>query len=155
MNETVDIKINISSEYWDDRFPGARVYINHELIHEGLIAEPTEISWRGELEKGEQVIAVEMYDKHNGDTVLDDNGNIVKDVLLNIDNISFNDVDLATSVANFEDEPDHVVLRASSMYYPNSEYAPEVLEQCINLGWNGRWEMKFVSPTYLWLLENL
>lgn len=155
MSETVDIKINLSSEHWDDRYPGARVYINQELIHEGLIAEPTELSWSGELEEGEQVIVVEMYDKRNGDTVQDDNGNIIKDVILNIDNISFDDVDLARSTTNFDFDLDYVVLQMVSTYYPKSEYAPEVLDRCVNLGWNGRWELKFSSPTYLWLLENL
>ena len=143
MSETVDVKINLSSEHWDDRYPGARVYINQELIHEGLIAEPTELSWSGELEEGEQVIVVEMYDKRDGDTVFDENENIIKDVILNIDNISFGDVDL------------NELVQMGSMYYPKSKYAPEVLDQCVNLGWNGRWELKFSSPTYLWLLENL
>lgn len=143
MSETVDVKINLSSEHWDDRYPGARVYINQELTHEGLIAEPTELSWSGELEEGEQVIVVEMYDKRDGDTVFDENENIIKDVILNIDNISFGDVDL------------NELVQMGSMYYPKSKYAPEVLDQCVNLGWNGRWELKFSSPTYLWLLENL
>lgn len=143
MSETVDIKINLSSEHWDNRYPGARVYINQELIHEGLIAEPTELSCSGELDEGEQVIVVEMYDKRDDDTVVDENENIIKDVILKIDNISFDDVDL------------NELVQMGSMYYPKSEYAPEVLNQCINLGWNGRWELKFSSPTYLWLLENL
>ena len=143
MSETVDIEINLSSKHWDERYPGARVYINQELIHEGLIDEPTELSWSGELEEGEQVIVVEMYDKRDGDTVFDENENIIKDVILNIDNISFDNVDL------------NELVQMGSMYYPKSKYAPEVLEECVNLGWNGQWELKFSSPTYLWLLENL
>ena len=143
MSETVDIKINLISEHWEDRYPGARVHINQELIHEGLIAEPIELSWSGELKDTEQIIVIEMYNKRDGDTVLDENENIIKDVLLNIDNISFDGVDL------------NELVQMGSIYYPKSEYAPEVVKQCINLGWNGRWELRFSSPTYLWLLENL
>lgn len=143
MTETVEIKINLSSNYWEDRYPGARVYVNEELIFDSLIKQPEEINWNGDLNEGDHTITIEMYNKNDGDTVLDDEGNFLKDVILNIDNISIDDIDLEQLLHN------------NSVYYPKSEFAPEVLEQCVNLGWNGRWELKFDVPTYLWFLENL
>lgn len=143
MSETVDIKINLSSTNWGDRYPGARVYINETLIHEGLIEDPTEMSWSGDLADGDHKIVIEMYGKIPGDTVLDDHDNILKDVLLNIDNISIEDIDLDQLVST------------NSVYYPVNDHAPESLNECVNLGWNGRWELNFSSPVYLWFLENL
>jgi hypothetical protein len=142
MNETVEIKIKLSSVNWEDRYPGARVYINETLIHQGLITEPTEISWSKELPDGEYKIVVEMYNKKHGDTVLQD-GNIIKDVLLNIDSICIDEIDLDQ------------LTWSKSIYYPADKDAPEFVENCVNMGWNGRWELTFSSPVYLWLLENL
>ena len=143
MSESVEIKINLSANTWEDRYPGARMYINKELIFDGLISQPEEISWNGELLEDNHSIVIEMYNKQDGDTVLDDNGNILKDVILNIDNISIDDIELEQ------------LLHTNSVYYPQSEYAPGIVKECVNLGWNGRWELKFSVPTYLWFLENL
>lgn len=143
MSETVDIKINLSSTNWGSRYPGARVYIDEILIYENLIVEPTEVSWSGELNESEHKIIVEMYNKKDGDTVLDDQDNILNDVILNIDGISIDDIELDQ------------IIWSKSVYYPNSEYAPNQLTDCVNLGWNGCWELTFSSPVYLWFLENL
>jgi len=139
MTETVEIKINLSSDYWDDRYPGARVYINNHLIFDGLISQPEEINWHGELAEGEQDIVIEMYNKQDGDTVLDENNNILKDVVLNIDNIEIDEIEL------------------EQLLWINSEYTSDVgkINECVNLGWNGFWKLSFSVPTYLWFLENL
>jgi hypothetical protein len=142
MSETVDIKINISSTNWGDRYPGARVYINETLIHEGLIEDPTEMSWSGDLADGDHKIVIEMYGKIPGDTVMDGD-TIVNDVVLNIDSIAIDEIELDQ------------LLWSNSEYFPKDENAPESMIECVNLGWNGRWELNFSSPVYLWFLENL
>ena len=143
MAENVEVKINLSSVHWDGRYPGARVYINNNLIFDSLISQPEEINWSGDLDESDHDIVIEMYNKQDGDTVLDESDNILKDVVLNIDNISIDDIDLEQ------------LLHINSVYYPQSEYAPETVEQCVNLGWNGQWKLSFSVPTYLWFLENL
>ena len=139
MTETVEVKINLSSDHWDDRYPGARVYINNNLIFEGLISQPEEINWHGELEEGEQDIVIEMYNKQDGDTVQDESDNILKDVVLNIDNIEIDEIEL------------------EQLLWINSEYTSSAgkITECVNLGWNGFWKLSFSVPTYLWFLENL
>lgn len=143
MNEEVEIKIDLSSAQWKNRYPGARVYIDNKLIHEGLILKEQSILWKGLLEENNHKIVIEMYNKQDGDTVLDDQNNILKDVILNIDNISIDDIDLDQ------------LLHTNSEYFPNSKFAPATVKECVNLGWNGRWELSFGVPTYLWFLENL
>ena len=106
MSETVDIKINLSSTNWGDRYPGARVYINETLIHEGLIEDPTEMSWSGDLADGDHKIVIEMYGKIPGDTVMDGD-TIVNDVVLNIDSIAIDEIEL------------------DQLLWSNSEYFPK------------------------------
>ena len=143
MTETVDIKIDLSADYWDERYPGARVYIDSQLIFNDIIIDATQVTWSGELAEGDHKIIVEMYDKKWGDTVTDENNNIVKDVILNIDNISIDTIDLG------------ILLWTKSTYYPVDGIPRKSLDNCVNLGWNGKWEIGFESPVYMWLLENI
>lgn len=143
MSEEVEIKFNLSATYWENRFPGARVYVNENLVFENLITEPTEIHWTGNLPEGDHKIVVEMYNKNAGDTVTDDNENILNDVLLHINNISIDDIDLDQ------------LIWTSSEYYPVGAGAPEKMLDCVDLGWNGFWQLSLSTPIYLWFLENL
>jgi len=143
MTESVEIKIYLSAIGWEDKFPGAKVYIDDQLIFDKIMANTEQIDWTGELVNGEHKIIVEMYNKREGDTVLNNDNSIVNDVVLNIDKIIVDDVDLGA------------LLWSASTYYPSDENSPESLDSCVNLGWNGSWELPFSSPTYLWLLENL
>ena len=85
MTDTSEIKINLSSDSWDNRFPGARVSINDQVIYEDLIKDSTEINWEGDVQES-NTLTIEMYNKQPSDTVLN-NDTIIKDVVLNIDNI--------------------------------------------------------------------
>jgi hypothetical protein len=143
ITETFNVKINLSSVGWKDRYPGARVYVDDQLIFNKIISTAELVDWTGELAAGNHKIVVEMYNKRDGDTVLDSNDNIVNDVVLNVDKIVIDDVDL------------DLIIWEKSTYYPDGEYSPDSVEECVNLGWNGRWELPFNVPTYLWLLENL
>jgi hypothetical protein len=141
MNESVEIKINLSSNYWENRCPSARVYIDDILLFDNCVDTPIEINWSGAIFDGSHKIIVEMYNKKQGDTIVVDN-TIVHDVLLNVDSIAIDDIELDQ------------LIWAKSIYYPEDAHAPNILENCINLGWNGKWVLEFSSPVYLWLLEN-
>ena len=44
--------------------------------------------------------------------------------------------------------------------YPNSylnenQKSVNEVKNCVNLGWNGTWQLAFKSPFYIWLLENI
>lgn len=144
MTEEIAVDIELSSTNWDKRYPGAKVYINDTLIFENLVVEPTKIHWQGTAQETNK-ITVQMYNKNPGDTVLDNEGNIVNDVVLNINSIAIDEIELDN------------LLWTHSVYYPdaNQTSAPKSMQECVNLGWNGRWELQFDSPIYLWLLENL
>lgn len=131
--EPIEIKIILSGTYWKDK-PQGRVFINDTLIFDDAISDKIDLNWSGDLPEGENSIIVELYGKDKHQTVLED-GKIVKDQLLNIEDISFDEI----SIGNLK----HTL----------SEY--DHGNNCVNLGINGRWTLKFKTPIYIWLLENL
>lgn len=143
MKEEIAIAVTLTPTHWKERFPGARVYINEQLIFEEILTEEKTITWQGTIQEQNKII-VEMYNKQDGDTTKDSDGNIANDVLLNIQNISIDEIELGQ------------LLWTKSIYYPDpsNTSAPSHMKECVNLGWNGRWELEFDSPVYLWLLEN-
>jgi hypothetical protein len=142
-SEPIDIEITLTSAYWKDA-PKTKVYIDNEIIFDGAIAEKKVVKYSGTLDEGIHKITIELYDKDKYQTVLE-NGNIIKDQLLNITDISFDEIDIG------------FLIWQKSKYYPtikeNLEEYP--ITQCTNLGWNGKWELEFTTPIYIWLLENI
>lgn len=140
--EPVDISINLSSSFWKDA-PKTKVYIDDNLIFDGEIVEPKEIKWSGNLSDGTHKLVIYLYDKDKYQTVLE-NDKIIKDQILNIDAISFDEIDIG------------YLKHTMSKYYPDKNLnAPLLVNDCVNLGWNGRWELEFTIPIYIWLLENI
>lgn len=142
-SESIDILITLSSSFWKDP-PRAKVYLNKDLIFDDKISQKTDVKWVGNLSEGKHKLTIELLDKDKYQTIIEDN-KIVKDQLLNIDAILFDEIDIGN-------------LRYTlSNYYPNKEYkdTPLLVKSCINLGWNGRWELEFTTPIYIWLLENI
>lgn len=143
--EPIDIVISLSSDFWKDP-PKAKVYIDDLLIYNGEITEPKDIKWSGDLVEDKHKLIVELYDKNKYQTILENN-KIVKDQILNIDLVMFDEIDIS------------YLKHTLSNYYPNPNPSnpsiPTVVEHCVNLGWNGRWELEFTTPIYIWLLENI
>lgn len=143
--EQLELILNLSSSYWDAA-PKTRVFINDLLIFEGTITEPQKVKWVGDIQAGKNVLAIELFDKGKNQTVMQ-NDVIVKDQLLNIDGVSFDNIALG------------FLNHSLSNYYPDQNYysnsVPDVVKMCVNLGYNGRWELEFTSPVYIWLLENI
>lgn len=143
--EKTEIKVNLSSTFWD-KAPKARIYINDSCMFDDAVAAEQPIDLSVELPEGKHKLIVELYNKDKYQTVLQDD-KIVKDQLLNIDSVSFDDIDIG------------YLSHKLSKYYPDQNYysnsAPLLVNNCVNLGYNGRWELEFTTPIYIWLLENI
>lgn len=125
-----------------------------EFIHTKISAEPNTVEYfefECELEETIHQLEISLLNKLPLDTVQDENGNIIEDMLLTVESIEVDEIDLGN-------------LRWSlSSYYPkypnsyNNENQKKVTEvkNCIDLGWNGTWVLQFSSPFYIWLLENI
>ena len=130
---------------------------NNEYVHSTLSANDAVeyFDFDAEILEGAHSLDIVFLNKTMYDTKLDTNGNIVEDLLLNIDSIEIDDIDIGN------------LKWTASVYtplYPES-YKQRVLsagqqisnevKNCVNLGWNGTWSLPFTSPVYIWLLENI
>lgn len=140
--DPIDITLKLSGTYWKDK-PKAKVYLDSNLLFDGEISDPITIAWNDSIPLGEHKLVIKMYDKDRFQTVIE-NGEVVKDSLINIEQITFDGIDIG------------YLSQSLSTYHPNEQPGiPLVVKNCVNLGWNGTWELPFNSPIYIWLLENL
>jgi len=145
--ETLNFKITLSGTFWDKR-PKFSIWIDDTKIQDGEItsAEHQTIEFSQEItEDTSHQLKIRLENKEDTD-VVQENGSIIKDMLLNIDDISIDDIPLG-----------HQLWKAA--YYPDEKkmFNGEEIESitgCVNLGWNGSYVVNFASPFYIWLLEN-
>lgn len=146
--EKLSFKISLTGTFWDKR-PNYSVYINDALIEQKDIENESvhEIQFNREVEEDqEHELKIRLNNKEDADTVVE-NGEIVKDMLLNIDGIEIDDIDIGN-------------LRWTAEYLLDTprEYQGKTvdhIDNCVNLGFNGSYILKFTSPFYVWLLEKL
>lgn len=146
--EKLSFKISLTGTYWDKR-PNYSVYINDALIEQKDIENESvhEIQFDHEVEEDqEHELKIRLNNKEDADTVVE-NGEAVKDMLLNIDGIEIDDIDIGN-------------LRWTAEYLLDTprEYQNKTvdhIDNCVNLGFNGSYILKFTSPFYVWLLEKL
>jgi hypothetical protein len=78
-------------------------------------------------------------------TVVDEQGNIVSDVTVTVDNKAFESVTI-----------DGIFNQTTAYHHDfNGSQEPIIDEFFGTLGCNGRAEFRFTTPIYLWMLENL
>jgi len=136
--ETVHVRLGLSGTYWGNQ-PQYRVLANDRVVKEGTAGALEHIEFDFEYD-ATATLAVELLNKTNQDTVLDEQNNIVKDQLLNIESVEIDDIDLKQ------------IPRDLSVY---TTYDNRTVRECINLGWNGCWQLTWTDRFYLWLLEYL
>lgn len=154
-HEKLSFKLELSGTYWNKK-PHFTVAIDDTTYHTGSITAASDesefVEFDAELAEGQHELKITLLGKTPTDTVKDsddpENFNIVKDLLLNVLNISVDDIDLD-------------MLRYSESVYklakPHDYQGTAVteLKDCVNLGFNGTYVLKFSTPFYLWLLEKL
>ena len=140
--ETLSFRIGLSGTYWNKK-PQYTVLFNGSKQAEGKCDESLSyIEFSVDVvEEQEHILEIRLENKTDSDTVIQDN-EIAKDMLLNIDSIEIDEIELGEIKWN---------LSKFVADNPNRE----TLECCVNLGWNGSYQLKFTSPFYLWLLENM
>ena len=87
-----------------------------------------------------------LKNKNWDHTILDDDGNIVKDAVLSITNINFDNIELGIVFSEL----------AEYHHQRNDPAGEKVVDKFYNeLGCNGYVVLNFSTPIYLWLLENM
>ena len=143
--EEVEFQVGLSSTYWS-KPPEVRAKIDDHLILDYPLLGERTVDWKGKLEEGPHQLTIELLNKSNKQTVVENN-KIIKDQLIHIKYLYLDQIDIGE------------MLWTKSIYYPKPEQTdpdrPTEMKNCIDLGYNGKWVFAFSVPTYIWLLENI
>lgn len=150
--ESLTFKIGISGTYWD-RCPQFEISLDGVVLESGAITASSDsveyYEFVRELEAGEHVLGIRLLGKQDSDVVQNaDQTQIEKDLLLNVVSIEIDEVEVG------------VCKWRCSEYHTDQpvKFAGEttsLIKNCVNLGFNGQYQLKFNSPFYIWLLETL
>ena len=149
--EKVQFKLRLSTD-WFRLTPHVKIFLNDTEIEDTEIFEKRsegqtrEILFESALPDGDHELKIQYLGKEPPDTQVDEQGNIIADHLVHVEEIEIDDIELG------------FLARTSSCYYPDNELHPEApseMLQTVNLGYNGTWVLKFQVPTYIWFIENL
>jgi hypothetical protein len=142
--EKLHFKIGLAATFWR-KLPKWEIQFDKEIVKKGEIDsnDTVYVEFDHLLEDGPHVLSIQLKNKLNSDTVENaDKTEIVKDLLLHIRSIEIDEIDLGQ------------LLWSKSRFVADDTTRP-TLGNCVDLGWNGSWELSFDSPFYIWLLENM
>jgi len=155
--EKLKFKLELWAEYWD-KAPRAKILLNDhnhfDMEITGTEKEPTVIEFEHELTEGEKYrLVIKRSGKHKNQTVVE-NGEIIKDQLLNIKSIEIDEIDIGALVYEAVYTPEYPEPWATQQRQAGKTLS-ESFKNVTTIGHNGRWMLSFESPFYMWLLENL
>ena len=125
---------------------GLEVWLDGSMVFDQpSISDPIQFVHTVADDDADHEIRWVMKNKITEHTTIDQQGNIVKDACLVINDLKFDDIDLG-----------HIFVEKSSYHHDFNGTAAPVEEKFYgNMGCNGSVSLKFTTPIYLWLLENL
>lgn len=146
-NENLKFVITLSGTYWGKK-PQFSIWLDDHVIQQTEFQNQIQtVSFERELSKGDHALKIRLENKDQKTDTVIENGEIVKDMLINIDDITIDDISLGNLLWTAEYHLD------SPQEYNGKTITQ--LDSCVNLGWNGTYILKFSSPFYIWLLEKL
>ena len=121
------------------------VKFDNQLVWQGDPADTHQISHEFEDVDGqEHVLSIALSNKLPSHTKVDEQGNIVSDLLVNVSKFLLESVSI-----------DQLVWASATYHHDFNGTRPSTVEQFFgNMGCNGQVEFRFTSPAYIWLLEN-
>jgi hypothetical protein len=144
--EQLKFRIGLSGTYWDKK-PQYSIWVNDKKYAGGTTILPSDHIFYIEFqfdcaEESENFLKIRLENKEDSDTIENsEKTEILKDMLLNVHSIEIDDIAIDQ------------LMWSESQFYPDNPDRP-IIDQCVNLGWNGSYILKFTSPFYLWLLES-
>jgi hypothetical protein len=118
---------------------------NKILLSIDHVKESVPVSVEIDDDESEHEFKFVMKNKTPEHTVVDDDGNITKDAMLSIANVTFDDIKL-----------EHLFVE-QSVYHHDFNGSRALVEDKFfgDMGCNGYVSLRFTTPFYLWLLENI
>ena len=156
--EKLKFKLELYATMWD-KSPHAEILINGKSHFTGDITstedKPTLVEFEHELTEGETAtLIIDRSGKSKGQTMINENGDVLKDQLLHIKSMEIDEIDIGGLVYEGVYTPRYPEPWASQQREAGVELQ-ESFKNVTNMGHDGTWVFKFTSPFYMWLLENL
>ena len=156
--EKLKFKLELHATMWD-RPPHAEILLNNKSYFKGDITgtedKPDLIEFEHELAEGEKSeLIIKRSGKLVNQTVVNDKGDLLKDQLLHIKSIEIDEIELGALVYEGVYTPRYPEPWASQQRRAGVELQ-ESFKNVTTIGHDGTWRLKFESPFYMWLLENL
>ena len=156
--EKLKFKLEIYATMWD-KPPHAEILMGGKSYFDGDITstedKPQSIEFEHESEEGkDHTLTISRSGKTKSDTVINDKGDILKDQLLHIKNIEIDEIDIGALVYEGVYTPEYPEPWATQQRSAGQEL-PVSFKNVNTMGHNGVWQLRFASPFYMWLLENL
>ena len=140
--EQIKLKLKLTGQY-ETVAPHAQVTLNDNVIFDAIVNGTSVIVQSATLEnESVNKLKITLLDKKDEHTEIDEQGNILKDSQLTIEECTIEDVDL---IPNFS-------LIQEKFYYEHSGSKHQLYN---TLGINGSAVIEFDTPFYVWLLENI
>lgn len=137
--EQIKIDIDISSTFWDQP-PRTKIYIDSVVVFQGIVDSARRITHECNLTDGPHELRIMLLGKDGRTQTIMENDRIIKDQLLNIDAVYIDDINLGYTAQTLSEFISEDGTKNSNM---------------VNLGINGTWTLRFTTPVYIWMLENM
>ena len=156
--EKLKFKLELWATMWD-KPPHAEILINDMSHFKGEITgteeKPDVIEFEHDLEENKEYnLVILRSGKDKNQTVVNENGDLQKDQMLNIKLIEIDEIDIGSLVYEGVYSPEYPEPWASQQKSAGREL-PATFKNVTQMGHNGEWRFSFKSPFYMWLLENL
>ena len=125
---------------------GFDVLLNNDVVFTTEhVAEPTTVTIDISDDEGEYELKFVLKNKTQDHTQVDEQGNILSDAILSVSNIAFDNIKLG-----------HMFFEQTVYHHDfNGSRDPIEDEFYGTMGCNGYVSLKFATPIYIWLLENM
>jgi hypothetical protein len=122
-----------------------QIWIDSTRIFDQTLVETTPIEFDLPEDEAEHSLRFVMDNKMPDHTQIDSNGNIVADSKLTVTDLAIDEILL-----------DQLLFNLATYTHNSNGSGPEVQDKFYGeIGCNGTVELKFTTPVYLWLLENM
>ena len=143
--ETIVVSFDLSNSDYTCDLGFVIFYKDKKILDIDHVQSVTPVSFALDIEPGDQELKLIMKNKTMDHTMVDEDGQIVKDARLNISNFSIDNLELG-----------HTFLEQCKYYHDfNGSQDPVVAEFYGDMGCNGTLIFSFQSPVYMWILENV
>lgn len=125
---------------------GLQIRLNNQIIFDSCDALNKQvIEYKFEDLESAHVLEIEMMGKLPTDTEIDQQGNILSDKSITIENLAFDEIMLGQLITEL------------AVYTHNFNGSQDTIDDQFygSMGCNGIVKLEFTSPVYIWMLENM